>query len=149
MRYALRRRLALASTIIPLILTVTGCSDSPMEGDDEPEVASMRLTVGSQIITVADNGAVTGGPITFTGTVNVSAEFLRADASPDPLVTDAAFQLNAEPVDGTIITFTRSAAFTGTLTSGAPGSTQIAFALFHKAEMHEDFGPFNVPVTIP
>ena len=142
------RRIGFALVVFPLALWVGACDDDPVAQEPEPEVATMRLTVGTQTITVSDNGTVTGGPIMVTGTVTISAEFLRADGTPDPLVTAAEFQLNADPANTGTVTFTRTSEFAGTLTGVSAGTTEIEFSLFHKAEQHEDFGPFPVSVQV-
>jgi hypothetical protein len=149
MHSKLLRLIAPTLALFPVALAFGACSNATDEGA-EPEVVMMRLTIGAQTITVSDNGTVTGGPIaiTATGTVTVSAQFLRDDGTPDPLVTDALFQLNADPANAGIVTFSRTGAFTGTLTGVSAGSTTIEFSLFHISEGHEDFGPFPVPVEV-
>jgi hypothetical protein len=143
------RLIAPTLALFPVALAFGACSSATDE-EAEPEVVTLRLTVGAQTITVSDNGTVTGGPIAIsaTGTVTVSAEFLRDNGTADPLVTSAQFQLNADPADAGIVTFSRTGAFAGTLTGASAGSTTIEFSLFHIAEGHEDFGPFPVPVEV-
>jgi hypothetical protein len=130
--------------------SLTACEDDPVVEDPEPEVATMRLTIGSQTVDVDDTGAVTGGPIALTTAVNptISVQWLKADGTAETLVTSAEFQLNATPANAAIVTFTRASAFAGTLDGLTAGSTTIEFSLFHLEEMHEDFGPFDVQVTV-
>jgi hypothetical protein len=140
-------RLRLATIVaLPVALVVGACNDEPVE--QEPDVATMQLTVGTQTITVDNSGNVTGGPIMVSGTVNISAEFLRADGTPEPLVTGDEFELRATPANTGVVTFTRTGAFTGTLTGVSAGTTTIEFELYHLIEMHEDFGPFPVSVEV-
>ncbi len=139
------RRLVAATL---LLFVATACKDSTSSEDDEPEIASMRLTVGGASVTVAENGAVTGGPLRIT-TANqtLTAAFLKADGTPEDKVTsDPSFRL--EVTGGTGVTFTRSAPFTGTIRGAAAGSTTVTFSLFHTTENHNDFGPFPVTVQI-
>lgn len=124
------------------------CDDST-EPEPEPEVATLRLIVGgSDTIEVATGGAVTGGPITIAGNTTVVAEWLRGDGTEDPVVDATTFELAVEVDDESIVTFTRTGAFAGTLNKVAAGSTSATFALFHVEEGHEDFGPFPVSITV-
>jgi hypothetical protein len=139
--------------VLTLLLLVTAaCDDDTTAVEEEPEVATMRLVVGAQTINVADDGTVTGGPMTLVvGANTVTATFLGANGQPEPLVTTAEFQLNVEVLGGAPITFQRSAsnAFSGTLTATAAGQgRQLRFSLFHIEEQHEDFGPFTVTVNV-
>jgi hypothetical protein len=142
-----RRRPFVLGTMLTVLFLGTACDDeTPVE--PEPMVATMRLTVGSQTVDVASNGAVTGGPIVISANTAISAQWLLANGMPEPLVTAAEFQLNATPADMGVVTFTRTSAFAGTLNKVTTGSTTIAFALYHIEEMHEDFGPHNVSITV-
>jgi hypothetical protein len=138
------RRTALAAAAVAL---VAACNNSS-EPEPEPEVATMRLTIGAQTVDVSDLGVVTGGPIVIAANTAISAAWLRADGTADPLVTAADFQLTVVPANTGVVTFTRSSAFAGTLNRVAAGATTIEFSLFHVIEGHEDFGPFDVPITV-
>ncbi|MDA0330327.1 MAG: hypothetical protein O2958_15145 [Gemmatimonadetes bacterium] len=148
--FALRRRSsAHALLALTLSLAVTACGDDMGPEEEEPEVATMRITVGAQSIDVADDGTVTGGPISLSvGSTSISVQFLLANGQPEPLVTDAVFQVNVESDNAGVVSFTRVGAFDGTLVAGAAGSTTVRLALFHIEEAHEDFGPFPVPVVV-
>ncbi|MGI9629246.1 MAG: hypothetical protein ACR2QM_20655 [Longimicrobiales bacterium] len=136
--------------LIALGLVVAACGDdTPMEEEQEPQVATMRLTVGAQTVDVAEDGTVTGGPISIpVGMTAVSVEFLLASGQPEPLVTAAEFQANVASDDETTVTFTRTSAFAGMLDGVASGSAVLSFSLFHIEEAHEDFGPFPVSTTV-
>lgn len=147
---ALRRgplALAIAATF------AVGACDSDSTGPDDhdhaEEVASIRLTVGSQTITIAENGAVTGGPVILTagGATAISAEFL-ADDGDEVDVHDDDFRLDIEPSNTGVVAFARTGAFAGTLSGVAAGQTQVAVSLFHLEENHPDFGPFDVSVSV-
>ena len=138
------RRLAALALIAA---TAVACKESTDPGEDEPEVSSMRLTVGSSTVTVAENGAVTGGPLRISTTDQaLSATFLRADGTPESLVTAAEFRLDV--TGGTGITFTRTGPFGGTLRGASAGTVTVNFSLFHLIENHADFGPFPVSVQV-
>jgi hypothetical protein len=131
-----------------LALGAWGCEDDPVVEDPEPEVATMRLVIGSQTINVdAGTGAVTGGPIAIgSGNTAVSVQWIKEDGTPETIVTAADFELLVEPANTAIVTFSRTGAFTGNLVGGANGSTTITFGLFHLEEGHEEF-EWPVPVT--
>jgi hypothetical protein len=130
-----------------LAIAATACRDSTDPGDREPEVATIRLTVGSSVVTVAANGAVTGGPLLLTTTdQTITAEFLRADGTPEPLITSATHRFDV--ISGSGITFTRASAFSGSIRGWTSFTTIIEVLLFHLAENHDDLGPFPVQVRI-
>lgn len=144
-----RRNTARALLTLTLGLVVASCGDDPVAEEGEPEVATMRLTVGSQTINVADDGTVTGGPITIpVGSTAISAQFLLASGQPEPLVKPDVFQLTVSSDNAGVASFTRGGAFNGSLVGGAKGTTILRFALFHIEEGHEDFGPFPVTVVV-
>jgi hypothetical protein len=136
--------------LFALSSAATACGDDPVieEPDPAEEVVAMRLTIGSQTITINELGTVTGGPILLPrANTTVTAVFLDED---DSIVTglDAEFRLEVTIGNTTLATFTRTGAFSGTLAGVAAGQTTIEFALFHVAENHEDFGFFPVPTTV-
>jgi hypothetical protein len=134
--------------ILAFGLPAASCGSST-EPEEEPEVAIMRLTVGAQTVDVAEDGAVSGGPIVIAqGNTAISAAFLRADGTADPLVTADVFRLDAESDNAGIASFVRGGSFNGSLVGAAAGSTILRFSLFHLEEQHEDFGPFPVAVTV-
>jgi hypothetical protein len=134
-----------------LALAAAGaCEDDPTQiGEEEPEVVAIRLVLGSDTVTLNENG--TQSPATFTlpvGTTSVSAQFLRADGQPDPIVTAAEYQLNINPIAGSGVTFTRSNPFTGTLSTTSTGQKTAGVSLFHIEELHDDFGPRTLNFTV-
>jgi hypothetical protein len=131
------------------ILALAACGDSSSPVPGEPEIATMQLIIGADTVNVADNGAVTGGPLVVAlGANTLTARFLRANGQPDPLVDGATFRLDGATDDASIVTFTGNQ-LGGTITGVASGNASVAFSLFHLAEGHDDFGPFPVPVSVP
>jgi hypothetical protein len=144
----LRRRTLSTAFLLAIAPALAAC-DSSTEPEEEPEVVAVRLTVGTQIVTVADNGVVTGGPIAIgVGATAISAVFLNAAGEPDDHVSADEFELLVVPGSTGVVTFARTSAFAGTLTGVAVGNTSIEVALFHIEEQHEDFGPFLVALTV-
>jgi hypothetical protein len=124
-----------------LALGAGDCGDDPIV-EPEPEVETMRLVVGSQTINVQPNAAcaVTGGPIAIgSGNTAVSVQWLKADGTPETIVTATDFELAVTPANTAVVTFSRTGAFTGNLVGGTNGSTQVNFGLFHTGEGHLEF----------
>ena len=143
------------------LMLLGACRDTT-DPEPEPEVASVRLTIGGttlQIVTIATNPgcAVTGGPINLTvgQARTLAATFLNDAGDPDPVANDAATfklggnegQADPTPTPGTI-TFSRTGAFTGTLTGSAATSGTVFLSLLHVEEGHEDWGPCSVPISV-
>ncbi len=141
-------RLVPLFAVIILAAAFAGCKKD--EAEAEPDVNSLTLMVGSQSVTVSNNGTVTGGPILITrpATPTITATFKNSAGVMDPIAHGGNFQMNVTSANTGLLTFTRTSAFVGTLSTTATGSTQITISLFHIAEGHDDFGPFPVPVTI-
>jgi hypothetical protein len=146
MNRVLAHRLA-GVVFLAIGLSLAACDDDPVI-DPEPEVATMRLTIGSQTIDVdAENGDVTGGPIAIgAGNTAVSVQWLKADGTPETIVTATDFELSVTSGNTAIVTFARTGAFTGNLVGGTNGSTVLTFGLFHVGEGHDEF-EWDVPVT--
>jgi hypothetical protein len=101
-------------------------------------------------VTVTGTGATPTARVPV-GNTTVTAQFLRANGTPDPVVTASVFRLEVVAPAGNIA-FTRSASnpFSGTIAATTATNTAIpvTFALFHVAEGHNDFGPFTVNMTV-
>jgi hypothetical protein len=148
---SIRRRLPAAALLVAALAS-TACDDDDLTDlEDEPNVATMRLVVGTQTINVvAATGVVTGGPIVIArgASVNVNATFLTPSGSIDPVVSSTAFRLSATSFNTSVVTFTPIGSFNGLLTGVSAGTTTIEFGLFHQAEQHNEFAwPVTVTVT--
>jgi hypothetical protein len=142
-----------STTFAALVLTAiafSACDDDPVEVEEEPEIAALRLTVGTQVVTVdAEFGTVTGGPILISvGNANISAVPIDENGEVMADVTAAEFRFDVVSDDTGVVTFSRTSGFAGTLNGVAAGQTSIDVSLFHLEEMHNDFGEFPVPVTV-
>ena len=142
---------------LALSATVAACGDDDDEAAEEPNPANVTLTItgGASPQTLTwnvGNQAVTGGPIAIpagqTRTITLT-QALRADGTPDPVVTTGTFRLDVLTENN--VTFSRGSAgnFAGTLTAGAAGGGSVAFELYHLGENHREYGPSNeVTVTV-
>lgn len=123
-----------------------GACGNDDEEEQEPEVETMRVVIGETTVNFG-NGGCTPSVATVTiptGGAPVTASFLKADGSPETIVTDAEFELKVEPAGR----FTRTGGFAGTISGGAAGTTTFSFSLFHKEEQHEDYGPCQLPIVV-
>ncbi|MBM4187960.1 MAG: hypothetical protein FJ206_11700 [Gemmatimonadetes bacterium] len=136
-------RMAVSFAAMAAVAFVAGCGSDEEEG--EPEVETMRLVIGATTVNI--NAACVAVPASVTipaAGAQMTASFLKADGTPETLVTDTEFEIRIEPAGR----FTRASAFAGTITGGAAGSAQLSFELFHKVEQHEDFGPCSLTVIV-
>lgn len=143
------RRFALASAFVA-ILTTASCDSETIGGTDgEPNVTSMRISTGTQTVTINANGTVTGGPLNLpaNSSTAITATFLTSDNVPDPNVTQVSFQLNVSSSGA--VTFQRSNVnpFAGTLNTSGSGSSSVSFSLYNLEEQRNIFGPFSVSVV--
>lgn len=145
MRSTLRVPFALLALTGALVLAA--CSEED-EVEQEPDVAIIEINFGGNSVRINSAGTVTGGSLTFPiGQTNVTARFLRANGSEDPLATEEEFELRIVPGSTAIATFTSLGGFDGRITGIAAGTTLTRFQLFHIEEQHEDF-EVSVNITI-
>lgn len=148
-----RMRKLASIVILPAVLFIAACDDIA-DPEPEPDVATMRLTIGAtnpQIVTVnAATGDVTGGPISIrvnTPTA-LSVEWLNAAGTPDPVASSGEFELRIDPLTPAAITYTRIGDRNGTLNATATTTTGSGtFQLFHKTAGHEDLERI-VPIVV-
>lgn len=146
---ALRRLPRYVGFALVAALGAVAC-DETTPPEPEPDVETLRLvfpTLNDTVFVDVGTGDVTSGPIAISANTNFTAQFLKADGTPETLVTATDFQLNVTPVATGVVSFTRSSAFAGTLNKVAAGSDNIDFALFHIGEQHNEFVR-RVPITV-
>jgi hypothetical protein len=149
LRWKPARRLAL---VFALSLFAGACDDDPVEPEVEPEIQSVRVTVGASSITINKTTGTPSGELSVPlGTSTVVVAWLKADGSNETIVTSDEFEAVIEAVSGSNLTFSPSGAFGGSLTvsgiaSGAAVSATVA--LLHIEEQHEDFGPYTFTIRV-
>lgn len=142
------RRSALALLSLALLVA---CESDVLDGlIDEPNVASMRIVLGTQAININCTNGTTSGPITLSqgAMINLSATFFTPDGDVDPNVTQASFQLNV--TTGGSVGFQRNNVnpFAGTLTAGGAGTSQTLFALYNIETQQNECGPWPVTTVV-
>jgi hypothetical protein len=135
-----------------MVLLAASCgSDSTEPAEEEPEVFSMRLTIGSVTKTITT--ASTDKAFTVARGANaVSVTWLKADGSVETIASTVNFTLRMVPATGAPITYTPASAqsFTGSLNvTAAVTNATVTVSLFHVAEQHEDFGPIPITISAP
>ncbi len=148
---------------LALALAVGACDDTDPVGEAEPDIVTMRITVGTAApatVNVTVDGCVESGPIMIpiNTTVPITVVFLDAAGQPDPIASDpTVFRLTGSdaphgaepaPTPATIV-WARTGQFAGTLRGSAATTTgSVFFSAFHEEEGHEDAGPCEVPITV-
>jgi hypothetical protein len=140
------------AALLTMVVVAAACgSDSTEPEEEEPEVFSMRLTIGSTTKTITTASTDRSFAVA-RGANAVSVQWLKADGTVETIATTVDFTLRMVPATGTPITYTPASAqsFTGTLNvTGAVTNATVNVALFHVAEQHEDFGPIPITITAP
>jgi hypothetical protein len=121
------------------------------------QVNAIQLAIGTQTVTVFKDGKVTLGPLIYTRpSATVTATLLDESGAPMANVDPAELQVNMGQENGVStnlrVTFTRTDAFSGRLTSAAtgtiPGITNFTVVLFDAVQRRNVFGPYFVALTI-
>jgi hypothetical protein len=138
--------------LVAVLGTLNACKDSTEPEEEEPEVATMRLTFSNGTVLNVTGAASESRAVRLPlGATTVTATFLKADGTVDQVATAGTFRLAVVSSAGSV-TFVQNSSnlFAGTLTiPAAVTNVGVSFALFHIAEGHEDFGPFTVTISAP
>lgn len=147
-KHFLRRGLR-ALAVAALVSSITACDGDSTGSEEEPDIGSVRVTVGAQTVTITNNGTQTGTLTVPQGNSTVTVAWLRPNGSVESLVTSDEFDVRMTAAAGTTgITFTPNSAFGGTLNATSAGQKVLRLSLFHLEEQHEDFGPLNLTLTV-
>jgi hypothetical protein len=147
------RRIVQLTILATALSALAACDDDdPVEPEPEPEVQTMTLTAGTSSITIDKTTGAPSGQLTVpAGTTTITATFKKADGTTETIVTGAEFDVRIRPVTGTPFAWTPNTTLGGTLvTSGVTSGQTIPSTvdLFHRAEQHSDFGPYNFTIRI-
>lgn len=143
----MRRLLALAAATVLL-----GCSDDPVAPNNEPAVQSMRLQVGSSVVTIdRATGAPSGELSVPLGDSDIAVQWLRANNTEESLITDDEFEFRMTSTATSNFSFESTGARGGTITVTGVNSGEAITAsvsLFHLDEGHADFGPYTITLRV-
>lgn len=133
------------------------CATSENTEGDEPNAAFMVVEMdGTEYTATKANNGFSGVIAEVdAGNVPVVVRFLRQGGANETIITPDDFEFRVAGNNGGAplpapLGFERSGAFTGTLSGLAEGQEiDIYFSLFHKTELHTDFGPYFLRITWP
>lgn len=151
--YRALRMLALLATVS---IVATACDDDDPVGEQEPNTQRVVLTIGTgataQTITwTTANATVSPNTITIPRgeSRTVTAQFLRSDGTPDPVINATDFRLDFA-VTGTGITVTKNGNLGATITAGnAAAQPTIIMKVVHLDEGHDEYVSTAVTVNVP
>jgi hypothetical protein len=142
----LPRRGLLLCGVVSLI-AASACGDDGTPPEEEPEIATARVTVGNNSVEI-NNSTGVQTPATLPLTVNqanqMSVRFLGADGQDEPIVADERANLelripNLPTGWGFARTGGSGATFTATITPTQTGSRPLTLQLFSIEHDHEEF----------
>lgn len=130
-----------------LMPVIAACEEDPVVSDPADAVATMRLTLGSQVVAVHENGA--DKPIVIlTGPSPITASFFRANGT-EMSLPSASYRLDITSDNTGRVSFTRgTGSFSGTLNGNIAGSTVLRVSLLRTSDNRVVFGPHPVNITI-
>src|SRR5688572_17901766 len=108
----------------------------------------LATTFGSTLVDVWAGGQIVGDPLTIAPGAPTPVVATFHDAASNLIMGLEEYELVVTPVDASLLRFTPTGPFEGTLTRLAPGSTMLHLGLRNTMRQLEDFGPFPVPVTV-
>ena len=135
-----------ALVLLPMMAACEDDSTGNVPDDIGEEVATIRLTLGSQTVDVAQNGSVSGDFDIPRGPSTMTATFLRQSGTPITLPSTGAFTIGVVSSNTGRVTVAQTNPFSVTLNGVQTGNATISVALVHGS--HNEIGPFTVPVTV-
>jgi hypothetical protein len=145
-------RVAMVAVLCACLAASSACEEVPSAVKvPRIDLQTVRIIVPSLNDTIwmdAFTGQVTSGPIT-TVAINTDfvAEFLKADGSPQPIVTGAAYRLDVRAENVNLVTFAATGPFTGTLHKVNAGSTNVVFILVNRSDNIQEFVR-GIPIVV-
>ena len=142
---------ALSMAVLP------GCNSSENSDRTEPDIGQMVVRIEGQDYVATQAAGGFGGVVAqiATGNAPFVVSFLRPGGGNETVVTATDYEVrvaknNAGADFDDPIEFERTGAFTGTI-SGLDEGDQISvyFSLYHKTELHTDFGPYFLIIRWP
>lgn len=143
-------RMGVAAALLVVALAACDNDEGP---SDEPQFTTMRLTVGAQVVNITRANCARDPNVAIqipaAATTTVTAQYLLANGTADPLVTNADFELRVTSFANTgLATFATTGAHGGVFTRLAAGTTTATIALFHLGEGHAEVECVGVPLEV-
>lgn len=139
------------------LVGLTGCNTSENNQRTEPDIGQMVVQIEGQDYVATQGAGGFGGVVAEieTGNAPFVVRFLRPGGGNETVITAADFEIrvaknnSGAPLDDPI-EFERTGAFTGTISGLNEGDEiSVFFSLFHKTELHTDFGPYFLIIRWP
>jgi hypothetical protein len=113
------------------------------------QVDAIKLTVGTQNVTIFKDGKVTLGPLSYVRpSTTVTATLLDAQGNAITNVNENDVRVNMGIESGAAGTYTRINGFSGTLSATNAGQSSFAVSLFDGAKHRIAFGPYYVGIVV-
>jgi hypothetical protein len=132
--------------LIPLAAACEEDGDGGTDVDVGEEVATIRLTMGSQSVDISSVGVVSGTLDIPRGATQLTASFLRANGTSIALPSTGTFQINVTPTNTARVTVARVSNFVVTLNGLQTGAVGLSVELHHGS--HAEVGPHTVNATV-
>lgn len=145
----LGRRAAVLTVLALSAIASSSCGDDGAEPSDPADaIVTMTIAAGGGSVVVSKvTGGVTGGGSLVIGAGTTPVTITFQDAAGADVTDLGEFEVQGTPANAALVTYAKNG-LGGALTKVAAGSTTIRFGLYHVAEGHFDFGPYEVPITI-
>ena len=135
-----------ALVLLPVMAACEDDATGTTQEDIGEEVATIRLTLGSQTVDISATGSVSGNFDIPRGNSTMTATFLRQSGTPITLPATGAFTISAVSSNTGRVTVAQTNPFSVTLNGVQTGTATLAVGLVHGS--HTEIGPFPVPVTV-
>lgn len=141
----LGRALRVAATVA--LVGFTAACNGSTDAEPEPDIATVRITVGAQTVSISETGQQSGTLTIAQGSTPVTVAWLSPGGSVDPVVNSEEFEVRMIAQGSTGITFTPAGPFAGTLNATSAGQKVVQVQLYHLEEAHDEFGQ-NLTLTV-
>ena len=143
------------TSLLLATLLFTGCGEATgpgLEGEEQIglhfEDGYLATTFGSTLVDVWAGGQVVGDPLVIQPGPPTTVVSTFHDAASNLVQGLEEYELVVKPADPSLLKFTATGPFEGTLTRLGSGTTTLQLGLRNTERQLQDFGPFPVPVTV-
>ena len=131
--------------ILPALAVGVGNAE-PSDNDDLADsITTIRLTIGTQTVDITEQGASRAVDVP-RGNTTVDASFLNANGNSVTLPSNTTYAIQIVSQNTSRLTFTRTAAFSGTFNGLQTGTDTIELSHLHGP--NPDFDPRNETINV-
>ena len=142
------------TSFVVAFLLLSGCDEEAGPGLEWEEQIGLHFedgylatTFGGTLVDVWAGGQVVGDPLLILPGAPTPVVATFHDAASNLVTGLEEYVLVVSPADPSLLRFTATGPFEGTLTWLASGKTTLQLGLRNTERQLQDFGPFPVPVT--